>query len=322
MKKAYILGLVLFVAFMFQTSASALEVNTNSITKNIQAGGQQVISVDVTNQYNSTYTVTINSEDEGLVIPGASTRELAPFKETSFNLVIMAPSEAGTYKTKVNLETNETDTIDVTVNSQEGETKKGYLQPTFSTLQQNIEQGTEKSRTFSIKNMYDKRIKVEGISFTGNTIMTSKGVRKPIGWEGNLGELKPQESLTINLKFNTENLDPGSYTSTMTLAYYQPYPGGSRETADVNFNINVVKSLTPGKTGGKEKNMNIKVPKNPTPGDFANIDLVDQDTGETISGDITVLVFNAQDEKRPHSHTILRSLLIPTNTVLMLQKRL
>lgn len=277
----------LLTAFLLVAQgAFALSFMEDSISVDVGEDSTKLVSLAINNSDNTTQSFTLSSENPDLVEPGLSSGEISANGKLTFNLLAHG-TDTGEHSTYVNLNYGgDTETLPVTVKVGGGE---GYLGTTFGLVSKNLETGITKTRTFTMTNRWDSRINILGLDFRGDVIITEEG-SKPAGWSGELpGRLDPGESFSINIIYDTKNVDPGSYTATMIVPYRV---NDQRKTKEVNFNINVIKSLVPGEKEQAKKVQLTYTPKEPKKGDFVTARLVDKQTTEPVSGTMKVYVLS------------------------------
>lgn len=278
-KKLVLIGLLTLI---LMPATNALQVSPSSISETASPDDFKMVTLDITNDANSSQQVTINSNKDW-IMPGVSSIEIDASETATINTFLNAPSTGGTYSGNLVAVGDETKAIGVSldVSSQ----TEGHLEPTFSHLILTLTEGVTETRTISVRNLYNKKVEVVDLNIQG-AISTEQG-KKPISISaGELGFLNPGKDLTFTTNLNTVDLDAKTYTPTLKLVYYDP--SGSRQTVDISFEVKVTEKLKGGTTE-KLKTMEMSYsPSTPKPGDTMSVTL--KDGAETIQGDVEVTV--------------------------------
>jgi len=276
MKKIIFISGILLLSLM----ADALTVSPTKITQTIKKGEYDFYEVTITNDQNQTESVTISSSDTSIVISGLSSISIPPNKDVKFYVILRG--KAGLAHIKISNSESLQIPVEVSITAQE----VGFLEPTFTMYKRTFEEGVTTKMRLSLRNHYPEKIEIRDAIIEDN-IVTASGVSQPIGYEGSLGYLNPEEDLTLDIIVNTVGLDVGVYTPKLIIVYY--YQGVRYETK-INFEINVIRALTPTEPEEKKlKDLDILFsPESPKVGDTVAVNLVDADTRNWIEGNIRV----------------------------------
>lgn len=222
---------------LFSVIVDAIEVSPTKITAIIQKDQLAFYEVTIKNVRNVTETYQISSSDTALVTPGISKIILPPQQEAKFQVILMGKEGLGYVKITDGTEVK----IPVEVALTAGQQSE-YLEPSFTTFQRNYEVNVKTKLRLTLRSHFAEKIEVRDLLLE-DTITTQEGESKPIGVEGTLGYLQPNQDLTLDLLINTGGLEIGkTYLSKLFVVYYYK---GSRYEREIDFKIGVVSGPTP-----------------------------------------------------------------------------
>jgi hypothetical protein len=267
-------------------------VSPSTISEELTYQQTKVVALNITNDLNTSKTITIYSGDTTLVQVGASSLTLQPGESIKLNLFLIG-SKVGQYTVNVYVG-EETVPVSLTITPTSTPTT-GDLEVSITKARMVVEQNIQSSTLLFFKNKYLEPVEIRDVYIEGS-ILTSEGY-KPLGWSGKLKTLEPGEDLTLTILIDTRGIAAGTYPTSLTVI---GFVGNNKITKKVDFEIVVTPSLKPAQSG----TVTIEIlPLEPIPDSLVSVTLKDS-SGKIIDGTATVTVYKDDTKVDEFKYTL------------------